>query len=283
MPFAGDTHVLQNPKNVARDWFMAIATAHSERVRNGQTAQGFWVIGSDGTFYGYNNNRNLQRVNQMLDQARARFRENPPKDQAPTAEELAAPAAPRPPAGASIVRVHARIRPIPDGCADSNRRVSRDHLWIGVDEVATLRKGQVPDTLLGRIARFHLVDNIRGEPDMWNVGEVRRLEVSKVTVEGDTIRFEGLFALGSADGKRGYEGRLEVEARTDDTNRIVRFRGFASGQAWGAGTWTPGAPDGKFGLVIAMVDADDGIAKVVPPQGINWGREYWNPGVAARR
>lgn len=260
---------------------MAIATKNLERVRQGQTAQGFWVVGADGTFYGYNNNRSKERVEQMLDRALADFRKNPSKPQSPTDEELAAPSVTKAPPGTSVVRIHARIRPVPEGCADSNNRVSRDHLWVSADEVAALRDKKVPASLIGRIARFHLLDNVRGEPDMWESRDVRKLEVRKASFEGDVARIEVAFSLATPGDKRGYEGNLEIEAKTDATNRIVRFRGFASGQAWGASTWTPGAPEGKFGLVIAMIEASDEVAKAVPPQAILWGREYWRPEVSA--
>lgn len=279
VPLAGDTHVLQNPKNAARDWFMAIASANLERVTRGQTAQGFWVIGPDGTFYGYNNNRSKERVEQMLDRALAKFRQSPPKLVAPTREELAAPSAAKAPQGSSVVRVYARVRPVPAGCADSNKRVSRDHLWISAEEVAALRGRKIPSSLVGRIARFHLVDNVRGEPDMWSAAEVRKLDVHKSAFVGATARFEVAFSLATDGNKRGYEGRLEIELKSDERNRVVRFRGFASGTAWGAGTYTPDPPTGKFNLAIAMVETEDEVAKAVPPQGILWGREYWQPGV----
>lgn len=262
---------------------MAIACENLERVRNGQTAQGFWVLGAGGDFYGYNNNRSIERVHAMLDAALLKFNAAPSKEEAgPTPEQLQAPSAPQPPEGASIVRVHARIRPVPEGCADSNRRVGRDHVWVTKEEVASLAKGEMPETFIGRIARFHLVDNVRGEPDMWTGAQVRKLATTQPNIEREAdrlrVRFRTRFAMQTEDTKRGYEGELDAEIEIDEkASRVVRFRAFAGGEAWGASTYTPGAPEGKFTLLIAMIEATDEVAKAVPPQGINWGGEYWRP------
>lgn len=268
---------------------MKMALANVERVKNGNTAQGFWVFGADGSFYGYNNNRSVERVNQLLDQAQVKFRSAKPEGGAPTEAELAAPWVTPLPREAMVVRVWARIRPVPAGCADSNRRVSRDHLWITEEEQAQIIKAassanangkattSAPESLLNRVARFHLVDNVRGEPDMWQKSEVKKLEgflVSAGPVEV-SAEFSGRFEMATADGKRGYRGTLRARLWYTSRGRPLRFQAYATGTAWGSGTYTPDAPKEPFTLVIGMDQAIDEAAKVVPPQGILWGGEYW--------
>lgn len=64
-----------------------------------------------------------------------------------------------------------------------------------------------------RIVRYHLMDNVRGTPDMWASSEVKKSAFTACIV-GDTpderqITFEGGFDMKSASGPRGYTGRIE--------------------------------------------------------------------------
>ena len=58
--------------------------------------------------------------------------------------------------------------------------LGRDNLWIRADEHTTLTRGQLPKSLLKRLARYHLVDNTRGETTMWQENEIEKLE-GKIT------------------------------------------------------------------------------------------------------
>ena len=56
--------------------------------------------------------------------------------------------------------------------------------------------GELPESLKRRIARFHLIDNTRGEPMFWDVADIRkldlRLEGGKLT-DGITYCVSGPF------------------------------------------------------------------------------------------
>src|SRR6185436_18716567 len=82
----------------------------------------------------------------------------------------------RVPEGAAVLNVFTRIDPLPAGLGadDLNRSVGRDHLWILKDEVQAIvnalkdsAEAPLPAALAKRLAQFHLIDNVRGEPDMW--------------------------------------------------------------------------------------------------------------------
>ena len=64
--------------------------------------------------------------------------------------------------------------------------------------------------------------------------------------------------------------------------RVTYFRAYAEARAWGASRFTQGAPPGRFPVVIAMIEADDSIARAVPPQGISEGDDYRSPRLALR-
>lgn len=262
MPVVGNTHELQNGRTAARDWWMDVANRAKPDTKEGSTAQGFYVLGADGSDYGFNNNRSVERVLGLMDRGLAAFKERPP------AKVEIDPAQGRygfvRPDGVKALRVFARVRPIPAGCDPANENVARDHLWIPAEELKSLRDGKFPDSLAMRLCRFHLVDNVRGEPNHWRQDEVVKRDF-KVAADGTLT---GSFSMVTADGGRGIEGSF--------TGRLVAegFRAFATATAWGAGTYTPSPPEGKFPMVFAFVVADDEYSRAVAPQAAFYGREY---------
>ena len=65
-------------------------------------------------------------------------------------------------------------------------------------------------------------------------------------------------------------------------DRFTRFQALAWGEAWGHGTYTRGAPQGRFPLVIAFSPAGDSAADRIPPQGSRHREEYFGTRQAAR-
>lgn len=254
---------------------MQTAAKINERV-NKSTAQGTYVFAADGTAYGYNNNRSVERLTQMLDKSLKAFGDNQPADVDIPKSVLDAPWNTVPDATTTVVRIFTRVRPVPNGAPEANKIVARDHFWILQNEVSRIiESGKLPDTLVNRLVRFHLVDNVRGEPDMWMPREVKACEFS-LQKRGGVYEMNGSFRMRTADNSRGFEGKLTGEFSIDKT-RIKRFRAFVEGTAWGHGTYTEGAPSGKFSIVQGMLDVNDAFSKVVPPQAIFFGSEYFNP------
>src|SRR5687768_11001757 len=170
VPVVGNTHELQNGRSPARDWFMKMAASVNARVNNGNTAQGFYIAGPDGTAYGFNNNRTVERVNWFMDNSLKKLRESPPKATAIDPADLNAPFARTPGPSVSVMRVFARIRPLPEGCSDLNKGIARDHFWIYPSEVKEMYRLTehglnepipLPRSVVARLTRFHLVDNVR--------------------------------------------------------------------------------------------------------------------------
>jgi len=142
----------------------------------------------------------------------------------------------------------------------------RDHFWIRDDEVASLSEEIVPDSLLSRMARFHLVDNTRGEPPMWRADQVRSVEA--VLRDG---RLVGSVQLETARLRRGYAaslfGLVHVEGDV-----LTQFDVVARGLAWGRGYHNGGAPRGKYPLAVRFTLA----------QGV-WPFDAVPPGAARTR
>jgi hypothetical protein len=138
--------------------------------------------------------------------------------------------------------------------------LGREHLWIRQDEIQTLARGDLPESLKKRIVRFHLVDNTRGTPTGWTDMEIKKLEM---TLDKGSLR--GTVQLETKDGRRGYHASLLGFIQTKD-GKVTRFDIVANGLFWGHGTYTPGAPAGKFPLAIAftLADVNDPLTKLVP-------------------
>jgi len=269
----GNTHEIQNGRNPVRDWFLPIATKVKPDIAKGQTAQGRYVFAADGTAYGFNNNRSVERVHQLMDKSLAMFRANPPAKVSVSKDELSAKFVPEPPAGTAVVRLFTRIRPAPLGSDSSNENVARDHLWVLPAEAAELSRGNISESLKLRILRFALVDNVRGEPDHWTAQEVKRSDF-KIEKKSGQVKIRCDFLMETADTKRGFEGALEAVAEFDSSRRLTRFLAYAEGQAWGRSTYTPNEPKGRFPLVVGFRLVEDETSKAVAPQAVFYGREY---------
>jgi hypothetical protein len=78
----------------------------------------------------------------------------------------------------------------------------------------------------------------------------------------------------------GLEGTLEGILEIDKTSREFRqAKIHAAARGWGASTFTPDEPPGKFPVQFAMVVARDDVSRQVAPQGVmHSGRdEYMAP------
>jgi hypothetical protein len=302
IPVTANTQELQWRRSPTQAFFLkAVAGTQSETLSKemdrSQDPQGMYILGADGTSYGFINDHDPADVLRFMDRGLRGFRAQPPRPAVISDAEVAAPWTVRPPEGGAVVRVFSRIRPLPEKVWGLNRGVGRDFLWLYPEDVQGLVAGsggagpaaagapaRLPEALLARIARFHLVDGVRGTPDMWGAGEVRRqafqAKVLRQVGHVRTLALRGEFAMRgtrrSAVGARerveqGYTGVLEAEIDLDvSAGRLLRFRALGEGDAWGEGTYTPYPPPGRFRLLIAMVEAApaDEIARTVPPEAV---------------
>lgn len=251
-----NTHEVQNQRSATGTWFMNMAQKVKPDIANGITSQGFYVAAADGSAYQFNNNRSVERVLAMMDRGLAGFQAKPPTK----ADIQQGAYGFRRPDDVIAIRVYTRIRPVPAGADSSNETVAQDHLWLRKSELEVLKTGKVPDAVLWRIGRFHMVDNVRGEPNHWGVSEVK-----EATANGLRLAFK----MGAADAKRGLEGNLDLATTRD------AVKGYGEATAWGAGTYTPNPPAGKFKVVFAFTTVNDEVSKVVAPQAAFYGNEYW--------
>jgi hypothetical protein len=168
----------------------------------------------------------------------------------------------RPPEGGLILELFVRDLPRTTGPVDPKlaQMWNRDFAWFTREEVrpmipATGRLGErlrVPDKLVRRLARLHLLDSVRGVNDArpYEDRHVEKAEMflTVVKVEGDRLflTIKGLTravepplveARGSGrpdERERGYEARLLGRAIADvRQRRFLSFALLAIGPRWG--------------------------------------------------
>ena len=285
------TDALQWADTAAARWFKEMADqtiraygleAHFEKY---QTYQGFYVCSPDGAPYGLALSWEAEEMERVLDAAIEAHRGHRMGASDISQADLMEADPPTTDPSVSVVRVFCRCTPLPDGAPEVNRSVGRDHMWVFPEEVrqilgSTGEPGAnvpLPSTLVARLVRYQLLDNVRGMADFFSASEVTQADFSAtfLGVDGSRRRYslQGDFAAekdfpGDENyrGKLGVEGRLVGEFDIDvDAAKVVRFRAWAEGEAWGANSNTWGQLPGRFPLVIAIVEADDLLTRTLPP------------------
>ncbi len=273
VPVAIDQWFQRRQKDSEGDFYRRIASQGPRHDFENGTTQGLYMASADGTFLGFTNNRSPEKVKEMMRRAMLQFR--------PVATEQLAVEREDPrytltsPTGGLIVRVQAKVLSGYEETDDAMQKIfqvalSRDNLWVSRSEHSAIAAGRFPKSLAQRIARFHLVDNTRGEPPMW-----RENEVVNTNFELDGTIVRGHAELSTASGDRSYSVDLLGELQTEN-GKVVQWDMVASGSFYGEGRYTRGAPLGKFPLAISFTLADGSdIADTIPPQGSRgWLRGY---------
>lgn len=245
-------------------FYQKIANQGPRKVGEG-TTQGRYLATADGVLIGYNNNRDTARLLELMREAL--------KTAQPAAVEAIEAGTPDtkyvygPPEGGLVVRVDSRVLGGYEKTTDEWRKMfqegmGRDNLWIRKDEHESLARGEVPESLITRLARFHLVDNTRGEPPMWEADEI--IEKTIVLKDG---KLSGSLHLRTASGEREFKADLLGYLQVTE-GKVSRFDLVAKGLFRGDGPYTHGAPEGEFPLAIAfrLADGSD-LADGIPPQG----------------
>jgi hypothetical protein len=298
VPAAGDDWYRRRAEDEEGAFFRRLADAAGRRGEGGGTRQGLYCLTAGGRLLAFKNVAEAGEVRRLLERGLAAWRALPEEERAPRSFAEARPARdPRyeraPPPGGLVLRVRTREleRDGADGYCRAAPRGGRpalaalDHLWLTREEARALvpARGEepVPAAIARRIARFHLVDDTRGEPVPWRREEVRLAEmtVALECAEGAvvTARVRGAARLETASGDRGFEAVLAgVIVYDREAAAFRRFDLLAVGEHWGAAPFAPGARPGRAPLGVAFALADGGAeADRVPPQGAREGEEYW--------
>jgi len=264
VPVAIDQAYQRRQSDAEGLFYQKIANQGPRKV-DGGTTQGRYLATADGEFLGYNNNRDIGDLLNLMREALAKFA---PKEVAVVeAGEPDRRYAYDPPEAGLVVRVNSRVLGGYEETTDERRKMfqeglGRDNLWIRQDEHEALVRSEIPESLVLRLARYHLVDNTRGEPPMW---EKEEMVAHSVVLKNGQL--SGQVHLKSKSGDREFKAELLGFVEVKEA-RIVRFDLVAKGLFRGEGPFTRGAPEGDYPLAIAFRIADGtDIADRIPPQG----------------
>jgi len=277
VPVAIDQWYTRRQQDTEGDFWRQIA-GQGPRNDFNNTTQGLYIAGADGKLIAFHNNRGPERTRKLLQQAADGY--SHPEGTVPIErKKIDAKYKIELPADAVVVRVSARIEGGYEETDDKWQKlfqsaVSRDNLWITATEQKLLASGTVPDDLALRIARFHLVDNTRGEPTTWTIQDVREMQLG---IEGEKLL--GTVKLETKNGKRGFDATLRGELGFDDDEKLNRFHLLVEGSFWGTGQYTMKPPSGKFPLVISFTLADGtDLGDSIPPHSSRgWLDGYLSP------
>jgi hypothetical protein len=272
IPLAENCSPLQTQRDAKGEFFRLVAEQghYAGRTVPSATRQGQYAFTSDGRLLASINTREAEPMLGMLGQALTRWR-TLEGDAGEPQGTRPAPAAyerdPRHPSfypdGGLILKQTLRDLPRPEGHPSPQQRpqaINFDYAWFRAGEVGgflppSLSVGarhDLPWTLVRRLARFHLLDSVRGETPPWRDAEVRSAQLSTtvVAVGGPRVhlRLEGIvlscqtgtwairaFQEKRAEMTRGYHCRLRGELTFDtSTGRFTRFDVVAIGDRWGA-------------------------------------------------
>lgn len=303
IPVAADDWYQRRRLDAEGEFFRKVADQGPRKGKGGETRQGVYCLTPSGKLLAYRNPNNAQAMLDDLRKALAAWKRLPESERKPGAVEVAEQSADaldkdylrEPPPGTLIVNVYTRVLDRDNQgkfCTCSGGKngyegfgASLDHLWITQAEWKSLApnrrvKGEsyaLPRSLAERILQFHLVDNTRGEPDHWTLGQIRSQKLAVEVVESSSsevkLRLEGsaLMATGAEveKSKRGYDVALLGNLTFNKQRQaFTRFDIVALGDHWGEGTYTKRARPGKTPLGVAFELADPSSPRDrVPPQG----------------
>lgn len=272
---AVDAWYLNRRQDAEGEFYRKVVKQEPSRQDMNSSTQGKYALDAAGRLFGFDNHGSdrVGRVKALLAKAL--------REHAPTEAVAVQPGKIHPyfdrtlKNGTLAVDVTARVLDAETREKDERKRIflaslGRDHLWIRAEEVAELAAGRLPEPLVKRIARFHLNDFTRGEPDMWRPEEIRKLELT--LKDG---RLTGSLRFETASGKRGYEAELLGFVESRD-GRLTRFDLVAKGEFWGKSALVSSSIEGRFPLGVAFRLSDPNAEESkVPPQGARDLAGYW--------
>ncbi|MGH2350378.1 MAG: hypothetical protein ACRDJN_02035 [Chloroflexota bacterium] len=269
IPLAENCSPLQTQRDAKGEFFRLVAEQghYAGRTVPSATRQGQYAFTAGGILLGSINTREVGKMLGMLQQALRRWAEirdggAAAAGDAPASYQPDPRYPPRYPVDGLVLKVFLRDLARHDDGREPDwrsRAVNYDYAWFTKEEARSLvpstpRAGtrqDVPWPIARRLARFHLLDAVRGETPSWREDEVRsaRLWTEVVAVDGPRVELRlGGTVLNAATGTwavrpfrekvagrtRGYHCRLRGNLTYDRSREaFTRFDVLAVGDRWG--------------------------------------------------
>jgi hypothetical protein len=308
LPLAENCSPLQTQQDAKGEFFRLVAEQghYGGRTVPSATRQGQYAFTPDGHLLASINTRDADKMLGMMRQALDRWHAMRDDRRAGRAAADARSYERDPrypdfyPSDGLVLKQTLRDLPRPEGHPSPQRRpeaVNFDYAWFTRDEMRGLlperlevgARRDLPRPIVRRLARFHLLDSVRGETPPWRDEHVRSIHMSTsvTAVEGTRVhlcldgrvlnRQEGTWAIRPFQEKlegmtRGYDCRLRGELVYDiAAQRFERFDLVAAGDRWGGTEHNnrqedlPSSPMGIFFQLAGSAPADR-----TPPHANLW-------------
>lgn len=294
IPVTGDDWYQRRRQDDEGEFFRRVASQGPRKGVGGATRQGIYTLTADGELLEFKNaGQDVEATRQQLRKALEKWAAMPEDRRRPGAVTIPEHGpldekfVRKPPEGGLILKVHGRILDRKDReyvrgeCPSAGgMKASRDFLWLTPTETQSLIPVKtevgysyaVPAAISRRIARFHLIDNTRGEPIFWKRADVKEIMMTLTVTAVDTLRLDGRVRIDA--GERGYEAVLGGLLHFKD-GKFDQIDVVAVGEHWGDDSVTrSGARPGRtlLGVAFSLADPARPIERI-PPQGAReWGR-----------
>ena len=267
IPLAENCSPLQTQQDAKGEFFRLVAEQghYGGRTVPSATRQGQYAFTADGQLLSSINTRDADRMRDMMAQALDRWTAlnqpttpaNPPEayERDPRHPDLY-------PSDGLVLKQTLRDLPRPDGHPIPQSRpeaINFDYAWFTKDEAKLFlpdrlevgAQRQLPHTIVRRLARFHLLDSVRGETPAWRDEHVvhAHLATEVTQIDGSRIHLhltgavlnqqQGTWAVRPFRQKwdnltRGYDCALHGELTYDrSTERFTQFDLLTVGDRWG--------------------------------------------------
>ncbi|MCB9889340.1 MAG: hypothetical protein H6836_07155 [Planctomycetes bacterium] len=239
VPAADEVGRLQRGRDRECLLFQAFAEQghYKGRVVPSDTRQGIYAVTPNGTFLASCNTRRADTVAKMLRLALERWKALPAAARQLSADDRKSLQqtkrwTDRYPRDGLVLRIITRdLQGAKPGKGWRHNAWNLDFAWFRKDEIAGLlpepRIGAsraLPDPLMQRLARLHLLDNVRGQVDSFQVRDIEHARLTATVTalddESMTLRLEG-------DSRAVRRGRWAVQGFRDHAAPKPQERGFA--------------------------------------------------------
>lgn len=306
MPVAENGRHLQSRQDAKGEFFRLVAAQRSctAQVLPSATWQGLYLCTAAGELLAWGNPHDVRQALTLIQHALEHWPRRANQSTQPIIPESYEPDPEYEwayPENGLVLKGYVRDLPRESGESDL-RKWNLDYAWFTQKEAASLVKeaaeiGQrypIPQPLILRLVRFHLLDTVRGESLRWRSEHVKRAEVFLMVEErkGEQVklRLEGRvrneappsFEINPYTGKvvdmgRGIDLRL-LGCLTYQKERqaFSRFDMIAVGLRWGATAYNDRFGDlGPAPIGFAFELAGTTLLERTPPHAIRF--DYWQP------
>lgn len=294
VPVADEVGRLQSGRDLESRHFQLVAEQghYAGRTVPTATRQGTYVLAPSGVLLASGNSNDPEVVAGMLREALAKWADLPEEERyledLPPAREAARRWETRFDDIALVLRVNSRDLPRdPEDAPGPRRRGgwhthawNQDYAWFNRDDLAALVPAEpvvgavheVPEPLVHRLARLHLVDNVRGQTVAYAEDAVQSASLSATVTKVEdgriTLAWTGATRTEQAgdssrhDRDRGFDAELLGHAVYDtDSESFVEFELVAIGSRWGATQYNGRRNDlgpAPMGIALTLASAERG-------------------------